>query len=111
MRGRIEDYSTGSLVYQYFTGHREYTPGHWEDGNGNWINGKWNDWVSIQDGYQVTGDGTQFGDPDSWYFVHDGQPSAQLSKKSNLPIWSGGFSDYSKIALAERTWINNVPVA
>ena len=88
--------------------YRKYTPGHWEDADGNWINGSWGDWNSVISGYQVK-DGEPYGNPEVWYLISDGQPSAELQKSSNLALWYGDFSGKSNIPFATRTWTNTTP--
>ena len=88
--------------------YRIYTPGHWEDADGNWINGSWGDWNSVISGYEVE-DGEPYGNPDMWYLISDGQPSAELQKSSNLALWYGDFSGKSNIPFATRTWNNTKP--
>ena len=88
--------------------YRKYTPGHWEDADGNWINGSWSDWNSVISGFEVA-DGEPYGNPGVWYFISDGQPSAELQKSSNLALWYGDFSGKSNIPFATRTWNNTKP--
>ena len=88
--------------------YRIYTPGHWEDADGNWINGSWGDWNSVISGFEVE-DGEPYGNPDVWYLISDGMPSAELQKSSNLALWYGDFSGKSNIPFATRTWTNTKP--
>lgn len=90
------------------TAYRKYIPGHWEDADGNWINGSWGDWNSVISGYEVE-DGEPYGNPNVWYLISDGQPSAELKKSSNLALWYGAFSEKSNIPFATRTWNNTKP--
>lgn len=91
-----------------YIAYRKYIPGHWEDADRNWINGSWGDWNSVISGYEVE-DGEQYGNPNVWYFIGDGMPSAELQKSSNLALWYGDFSGKSNIPFATRTWNNTKP--